>query len=76
MTALEALRSLAELAKATDQPVPSPCISICRMDKNSGLCLGCFRTLDEIVVWGASNDHDKRAVWRLVSQRAGLELIR
>ena len=74
MTALEALAELGELAKSTEQHVPSPCISVCRMDEDSGLCLGCFRTLDEIVVWAGSSDPDKRMVWRLIAQRAGLAL--
>ncbi len=42
------------------------------MDAGSGLCLGCFRTLDEIIAWGRASDHDKRVVWRLITQRAGL----
>ena len=72
MTALEALAELGELAKSAGQAVPSPCISVCRIDDGSGLCLGCFRTLDEIVLWGGLGEHDKRAVWRLVLQRAEL----
>ncbi len=28
-------------------PVPSPCISVCRIDPASGLREGCLRTLDE-----------------------------
>jgi predicted Fe-S protein YdhL (DUF1289 family) len=43
--------------------VPSPCISVCRMDEKSGLCEGCQRTIDEIVRWGAAPDTYKRAVW-------------
>ncbi len=27
--------------------VASPCIDVCRMSEADGLCLGCFRTLDE-----------------------------
>ena len=39
------------------QAVASPCINVCRMDDDTGLCLGCFRTIDEIAVWSnASND--------------------
>ena len=72
MTELEALAGLAELAQSADNPVPSPCISICRMDDSRGLCLGCFRTLDEIVQWGRAGDADKRAVWQLIAQRAGI----
>ena len=29
-------------------PVPSPCISVCRMDERTGWCEGCLRTLAEI----------------------------
>lgn len=49
---------------------PSPCVSFCRMDDETGLCLGCLRTLDEICRWSAMNDRDKRAVWRLIEQRS------
>jgi predicted Fe-S protein YdhL (DUF1289 family) len=31
-------------------PISSPCIGICQVDE-SGLCEGCFRTLDEIGSW-------------------------
>lgn len=42
--------------------VASPCVSVCRMDAGSGLCEGCFRTLDEIAHWGLYDDDEKRAV--------------
>ncbi len=32
------------------QPVLSPCVGICQLD-DSGLCVGCFRTGDEIGRW-------------------------
>ncbi len=50
--------------------VASPCISVCRMDEASGLCVGCLRTLDEIVAWGMLDDQGKRDVWALIGQRA------
>ena len=72
MTTREALTALAELAQALDHRVPSPCISVCRIDAESALCEGCFRTLDEVVAWGRLDEHGKRSVWRLITQRAGL----
>jgi predicted Fe-S protein YdhL (DUF1289 family) len=45
------------------QPVPSPCINVCRIDPVTSLCLGCRRTLDEIAAWGRMDDAGKRAVW-------------
>ena len=49
--------------------VPSPCISICKMDSGTGLCEGCLRTIDEIARWAQMNDSQKRAVWQQLSLR-------
>lgn len=51
------------------QPVPSPCIDVCRMDEATGWCVGCLRTLDEIALWSALDDDDRRQVWRDLEQR-------
>lgn len=48
----------------------SPCILVCIMDKPSGLCLGCHRTLDEIARWSTMSDAEKRAVLADVDERA------
>ena len=50
--------------------MPSPCISVCRMDRISGLCEGCFRTIPEIRAWSQSDDAAKRALWLQIEQRA------
>jgi predicted Fe-S protein YdhL (DUF1289 family) len=63
-------RLLLEKAQALPAPVPSPCISICRMDAASGLCEGCFRTIDEIVAWGSLPEPGRRAVWAQLASRA------
>ncbi|PLK27029.1 DUF1289 domain-containing protein [Novosphingobium sp. TH158] len=47
---------------------PSPCISICRIDRTTGWCEGCKRTLDEIADWPMLSATQKRAV---ISQLAG-----
>ena len=31
--------------------VVSPCVSICEIDPNDGICRGCFRSLGEIAAW-------------------------
>ena len=54
----------------SSEPVPSPCISICRMDAATGICEGCFRTLEEITAWSKLGDDAKRAVWSELEQRA------
>ncbi len=50
-------------------PVPSPCINVCTMNAATGLCEGCLRTIDEIVVWGTATENVKRAVWREIRRR-------
>ena len=50
-------------------PSPSPCIDICRMEPHTGLCVGCQRTLDEIMAWGTASDMDKRDIWRAIERR-------
>ena len=51
------------------QSAASPCVSICRMDDASGLCVGCLRTLDEIAAWSVLDADDKRAVIAALPQR-------
>jgi predicted Fe-S protein YdhL (DUF1289 family) len=42
--------------------VASPCINVCQMNADTGLCEGCLRTLDEIADWAIYDDDEKRAV--------------
>ncbi|MFT4266116.1 MAG: DUF1289 domain-containing protein [Xenophilus sp.] len=51
------------------EPVPSPCIGVCRMDAASGLCEGCRRTLDEITRWRTLDDAARLALWARVEER-------
>ena len=43
------------------EAVKSPCIKVCQMDPQRGLCLGCARTLDEIARWGIDERRRARA---------------
>ena len=40
----------------------TPCIKVCQMDPQRGLCLGCKRTLDEIGRWAAMSDAERDGV--------------
>ena len=53
-------------------PVPSPCVSLCKMDPDTGMCQGCLRSLDEIVAWSGADDDFKRAVWAQIRRREQL----
>lgn len=49
--------------------VSSPCIGICRINVKSGLCEGCYRTVEEISGWIRMPEDDRRQVIQLVEQR-------
>jgi predicted Fe-S protein YdhL (DUF1289 family) len=59
-------------APESTSPVPSPCVSLCKMDLDTGLCQGCLRSLDEIVAWAGADDDFKRAVWAQIRRREQL----
>lgn len=67
--AIKKLAIHAALVPAMAENIPSPCYSVCRMDTGSGLCEGCFRTIDEIREWSRADDHSKQQVWALIHQR-------
>jgi len=49
--------------------VASPCINVCRMDERTGLCSGCFRTIDEIAGWAGIDDSSRLAILAAVARR-------
>jgi len=57
------------IPQRTPDAVPSPCISVCEMIPEAGLCAGCFRTLDEIAAWGSLAAAQKRAVLAALPER-------
>ena len=54
----------------TQGPIGSPCISVCRIQPQTGLCEGCLRTIDEIARWGALDDAQRRAIWLSLESRS------
>lgn len=67
-----AIKTLADRAVSVSTlvtDVPSPCVSICRMDTGSGLCEGCFRTIEEIRAWSGSDDAAKKVMWARLTER-------
>lgn len=48
----------------------SPCILICQLDDDTGLCVGCQRSGDEIARWTAMSDAEREAVMADLPRRA------
>lgn len=47
----------------------SPCDGNCRLDFNTKICMGCYRTMDEILGWINFDDAKKEEIFKLVEQR-------
>ena len=52
-----------------DPGITSPCIDLCRMSDDGSHCIGCYRTLEEIVRWSKADDKEKRAILAAVARR-------
>ena len=50
------------------QPVKSPCIEVCSLD-DQDVCIGCYRTADEIIEWFSASDERKRIILSAVNER-------
>lgn len=50
-------------------PIPSPCIKLCAVSGQSGLCIGCGRTLVEIAAWGSLTDRERQAITAALPDR-------
>ena len=52
-----------------DTTVASPCIAVCQIDNRTGLCLGCFRNIDEIREWPILTAEQKTEILEKLAQR-------
>ena len=53
----------------------SPCVKVCQMDPQRGLCLGCARSLEEIARWSAMTDPEReKIIAELPARRAALNV--
>ncbi|MBX3485879.1 DUF1289 domain-containing protein [Phenylobacterium sp.] len=43
-------------------PIRTPCIKVCVVDGESGLCLGCYRKLAEVAQWTRFTDAEREAI--------------
>jgi hypothetical protein len=49
--------------------VETPCVNICLLDTETGLCVGCGRSIEEIARWSAMSDTERRAIMRELPAR-------
>ena len=47
----------------------SPCVKICALDAETGLCTGCGRSLEEIGAWLNLSDQERRRIMAALPER-------
>jgi len=52
-------------------PIATPCIQVCVIDGESGLCLGCQRTLNEVASWARLTDAERAGIMAGLAARRG-----
>lgn len=50
----------------------TPCVRICKLDEESGLCQGCYRNLEEIEKWSEYTDEQKEQLMVAIDIRKEL----
>lgn len=56
-------------SSAPPRPIKTPCVQVCAVDDESGLCLGCFRTIEEIAAWSRLSEATRGAVMAELPER-------
>ena len=53
------------------RPISTPCVKVCVVDGESGLCLGCYRTLNEIAKWARLEEAERLEITAALPARRG-----
>ncbi|HEU4708879.1 MAG TPA: DUF1289 domain-containing protein [Methylophilaceae bacterium] len=62
---------LPDMPPSDPTEIQSPCIGVCTMSEATGLCLGCFRTIEEIREWwDMTNDQRSQLMDALEARQA------
>lgn len=56
----------------TRDEVESPCVRLCVVHPEAGICTGCFRTLEEIGGWSQMTPENRRDIMLELPDRASL----
>ncbi|MEM7635866.1 MAG: DUF1289 domain-containing protein [Pseudomonadota bacterium] len=57
------------MSNRTPPEIQSPCIKLCVMEPDSGFCMGCGRTRDEIASWISLTPSERETVTATLEQR-------
>ena len=52
--------------------IASPCVQVCMIDRTTGLCMGCFRTGEEISNWSIMAPETRTEIMTALPMRRAL----
>jgi predicted Fe-S protein YdhL (DUF1289 family) len=53
-------------------PIKTPCVKVCVVDGESGLCMGCYRKLNEVAGWAKFSDAERETIMGELKDRRAL----
>ncbi len=51
--------------------IDSPCVKLCVLHPLEGICVGCYRTAEEIAAWSEMEPEARRVLMETLPERAG-----
>ncbi|MCI3133405.1 DUF1289 domain-containing protein [Phenylobacterium aquaticum] len=63
---------MTDLPAKPPAPIKTPCIKVCVVDGESGLCMGCYRKLNEVAGWTKLTPEEREAVMAELPSRRSL----
>ncbi|MEQ8493418.1 MAG: DUF1289 domain-containing protein, partial [Gammaproteobacteria bacterium] len=56
--------------------IVSPCVAVCALNAEEGICIGCLRTKDEITFWSRYTDGQRAAIMDDLARRRAARAAR
>ena len=56
--------------------VDSPCVNICIVHPQANICIGCFRTIDEISSWSSMSESERNGIIKELPNRSSKLRVR
>lgn len=50
-------------------PIKTPCVQLCFVDATAQICVGCFRTMEELGRWTLYSDAEREAIMQALPAR-------
>ncbi|MEM7519940.1 MAG: DUF1289 domain-containing protein [Pseudomonadota bacterium] len=53
------------------EEIESPCVKLCTIHPEAEICIGCLRSIDEIMGWSKLSNPERREIMAVLPERRG-----